>query len=462
LQQPNFTTGKKWLLSLLISVLVILLGLFNFHYHLVSDWTFNQKNSLSPATIEMLETISVPVLISSYTAKDSIKSQIKKLIKPYQYFNSQIQLEFIDPALHPELIRELGIQVDGELVIRLADKIEHLIEISEEKLSNAILKLSRQSLKTVYFISGHGERSFQKNANFDLSTISTILLRQGFTIKESTILDLPDLIKSTDLLVLAGPQSQLFSGEVDILIELLEQGLNFFWLLDPAAKEYENENLYGLNPLAEYFEIEFADGVIVDPQTQSLKLNRPDFAIISDYISQHPISSRLQQSTLFPQALSIDPLVENTNFKFEAFLLTSGQSWLETSTIKTVVKYDQNEDIAGPLILAISLERELTKEIDNEDRIQQQRIVVIGDGDFISNRYLANGGNMGLGLNIFNWLSEEDQLISISPRFYPDQRIKLSNTQLLILAISFFIILPILFLVTSFFIRFKRKQNSQQ
>jgi len=457
LKQSNLIRWKKWSLSLLISILVILLGMFNFHYHLLSDWTDNNKNSLSPASIEMIETIDVPVLISSYTAKDSIKSQIQKLIKPYQYFNSQIQLEFIDPAVQPELIRKLGIQVDGELVIRLADRIEHLTEISEEKLSNAILKLSRQSLKTVYFISGHGERSFKNKANFDLSSISAILQRQGFIIKESLILDLPAIVKSNDLFVLAGPQSQLFSGEVDIIIELLEQGLNFFWLLDPREKNHQNENIYGLEPLAEYFEIEFADGVIVDPQTQSLKLNRPDFAIISDYISQHPISSRLKQTTLFPQALSIDPLVENTHFKFEPFLLSSGQSWLETSKMQTVVKYDQNEDIAGPLILAISLERELTKEIDNEDKIQQQRIVVIGDGDFISNRYLANGGNMNLGLNIFNWLSEDDQLISISPHFYPDHHIRFSTTQLLLLAISFFIILPLLFLVTGFIIRFKRK-----
>ena len=439
--------------------MVILFGSINFHYNVVTDWTESKKNSLSPASIDMLHTIEVPVLISSYTAKDSIKSQIQKLIKPYQYVNQHIQLEFIDPSLQPELIRDLGIQVDGELVIRLADKVEHLTEISEEKLSNTILKLSRQSLKIVYFVSGHGERSFQRKANFDLSALSAILLRQGFTLKESNILDLPANISAKDMIVLAGPQSQLFSGEVDVLIELLELGVNFLWLADPQAKSYQGENNYGLNPLAEYFEIEFAEGVIVDPQTQSLKLNRPDFAIISDYITSHPISSMLQQTTLFPQAMSIDPLAANDNFKFEAFLLSSGQSWLETSAIKGVVNYDQKEDTAGPLILAITLERELTKEINNEDIIHHQRIVVIGDGDFISNRYLANGGNMALGLNIFNWLSEEDQLISISPKFYPDQQIQLSTTQLLIMAIGFFIVMPILFLVIGLIIRHKRKKS---
>jgi len=457
LKQNYFTIWKKWLWNLLFTIMVISLAVLSFHYHIVSDWTQSKKNSLSPATMEMLDTIDTPVLIHSYTAKSSIKSQIQQLIKPYQYYNPNIKLEFINPALDPELIRKLGIQVDGELVIHLSGKTEHLTEISEEKLSNTILKLSRQSLKIVHFIIGHGERSFQRKANFDLSSLSSILLRQGFTIKESTILELPEIIQSNDMIVLAGPQSDLFSGEINILIELLEQGVNFLWLADPLTKKDKSDNYYGLNPLAEYLEVEFSDGVIVDPQTQTLKLNRPDFAVISEYISKHPITAVLQQSTLFPQAISIDNIEGSDSFKFEPFLLTSGQAWLETSKITGVVNYDPNEDSPGPLLLAASLERELSKEEASEDIVYHQRIVVIGDGDFISNRYLANGGNMALGVNIFNWLSEEDQLISISPRFYPDQRIKLSNTQLIILAIGFFIILPVLFLAIGLVIRFKRK-----
>jgi len=211
----------------------------------VYDWTSNKKNSLSPATIAMLETIKVPVLISSYTAKDSIKNQINNLIKPYQYHNKNIQLEFIDPALQPELIRKLGIQVDGELVIRLSGKTEHLTEISEEKLSNTILKLSRQSLKIVYFIIGHGERNIRHKANFDLSSLSSILLKQGFTLKQATILQLPEIIQFNDMIVLAGSQSQLLDGEIDILIELLEQGINFLWLADPPISERKDQILPG-------------------------------------------------------------------------------------------------------------------------------------------------------------------------------------------------------------------------
>ncbi len=411
----------------------------------------------------MLKTIKLPIAIRSYTANNSIKSQIQTLIKPYQYHHSQIQLSFIDPAKQPEAVRKLGIQVDGELVISLADRTEHLTEISEEKLSNALVKLSRQSLKTVYFISGHGERSYLRKANFDLSSLATILTKQGFIIKEANVLDLSKQIKSKDMLVLAGPTSQFFEGEVDVVIDLLDKGSNFLWLVDPQVENSTNEDLYGLEVLAEFFGIEFADGIIVDPQTQSLKLERPDFAIISDYIASHPISSKLQQTSLFPQALAIDPLAENNDYKFTPFLLSSEQTWLESSAMQGTVRYDEDTDIAGPLILGVTLQRNIEKEIskeseeDDKDRFYQQRIVVVGDGDFISNRYLANGGNMALGINIFNWLSEDEQLLSIAAKFYADQRIELSQTQLLSLGFGFFIALPVLFLVIGWFIRYKRR-----
>ncbi len=456
---------KKHLLNVVISLLIILSGIQSYRYNFVFDWTYNKKNSLSPATIAMLKTIKTPVTINSYTANNSIKSQIQQLIKPYQYNNSQIQLSFIDPAQQPEAVRQLGIQVDGELVIRVAERTEHLTEINEEKISNTLVKLSRQSLKTVYFISGHGERSFIRKANFDLSSLSDILIRQGFTIKQGNVLDLSKLVRSNDIVVLAGPTSRFFEGEVAVLIELLDQGINFLWLVDPPAWDYTHDDLYGLEVLAEYFGIEFSDGIVVDPQTQSLKLERPDFAIISDYISQHPISSRIKQTTLFPQASAIDPLAENNDYKFEAFLLSSEQSWLETGVIKGTVRYDQDRDIAGPLILAATLQRNVERETstsgefdDDDDSLYQQRVVVVGDGDFISNRYLANGGNMALGVNIFNWLSEDEQLISIAPRFYPDQLIELSQTQLVILGLGFFIAFPILFLLTGLFIIYKRKR----
>ncbi len=437
--------GRKWLYNILLTIIIVILGIISHQFNTQFDWTNNQKNSLTAASIAMLKTIEGPVLIHSYTAKIPLKAQIKKLIGRYQYHKSDIQLVFIDPAKQPEMVRTLGIQVEGELVIHLSGKTEHLTDISEEKISNTLLKLSKQSFKKLFFITGHGERSHIKQANFDLSQLSSTLQRQGFILKQSTILALKNNITTDDILILADPKGQIFDGELEALISLLEQGINFLWLVDPLNKN----NSTTLQALAEYLGIELAEGVIIDPQTQALKLNRPDFTIISEYLNQHPISAKLKQTTLFPQALALDPMSENNGFKLAVFLLSSDKSWLEKSAIKGSVQFDKEDDIQGPLILAVSLQREVEESF-------RQRIIVMGDSDFMSNQYLGNGGNMGLGLNIFNWLSEEEQLISIAAKFYPDQRISLSNKKLVLLGIFFLIVMPILFLALGFFIVFKR------
>jgi hypothetical protein len=474
MNSPLFYQLKKWLTTLVISLVIIILGILSFKFNLIFDWTKNSKNSLSQASISMLELVKTPVLIQSYTVKTTLQSQIRKLIKPYQYYNSNIQLEFIDPALDPQAIRELGIQVEGELVVQFMNKTEHLTEISEQQISNTLLKLSKQSLRKVYFIVGHGERSAQKKANFDLSSLTDILKKQGYTIKESDILNLEMMVKPEDIVVLAGPRSQVFDGEVEILINLLEQGSHFLWLSDPlclprgehSAKQVNSQDLVlqgsvssdfnSLDTLSEYLGFEFSDGIIVDPATQQLKLKRPDFAIISEYMPRHPIGSKLTQTTLFPQALAIDPLGKTNDFKLEAFLMTSIDSWLETTPLEGTISYSNDLDSPGPLILGVTLQREL-ESTENTDNLHQQRIVIVGDGDFISNRYLANGGNTSLGLNIFNWLSAEEQLLAIPPKFYIDQKINLSKNKLILLGVFFFICLPLLLFFIGFFIHQKRK-----
>ena len=70
-------------------------------------------------------------------------------------------------------------------------------------------------------------------------------------------------------------------------------------------------------------------------------------------------------------------------------------------------------------------------------------MAVIGDADFLSNRYLGNGSNLDIGVNLLNWLSHDDQLIAISPRPAPDTRLELSQPQQIAIAGFFLILLPL-------------------
>jgi ABC-type uncharacterized transport system involved in gliding motility auxiliary subunit len=58
------------------------------------------------------------------------------------------------------------------------------------------------------------------------------------------------------------------------------------------------------------------------------------------------------------------------------------------------------------------------------------RIAVIGDSDFATNAASGVQGNGDLFVNISNWLTQQEDLISIRPRDTSDRRITMTAGQL--------------------------------
>lgn len=86
-------------------------------------------------------------------------------------------------------------------------------------------------------------------------------------------------------------------------------------------------------------------------------------------------------------------------------------------------------------------------------------MAVIGDGDFLSNTYLGNGGNLNLGINIINWLSRDDNLIAISATTAPDTQLNLSRNAALLIGFGFLFALPLALFAAGWMIWLKRRRR---
>jgi len=426
--------------TLLFLVFMAMLAWLGERYNFSLDLTENNRNTLSPASIELLKKIDGPISITSFVKKNE---QIEKFIRRYQRYKDDISLSFIDPDIEPQLARDNGVRVKGELVLRYGERRENLQTITEQAMSNVLQRLARSAERYIVFLEGHGERSPRGRANHDISDWATQLQARGLNTQTINLGVNQKIPGNAAALVIAGPQVDLLPGEMSIITRYLANGGNLLWLTDPGG-------LHGLGGLAEQLGLEFLPGVIVDPTTQRLGLDDPRITVIAEYGNQ-AVTDNFSNLTLFPQANAID-LVEGSEWQAEPFLITAADSWSETGALQGEIALDAGEDIPGPLNLGVILTRS-----QPSDTPQQQRIIVIGDGDFLSNQYLGNAGNQDLGMNLINWLSRDDAFLDIPVKTATDLSLEISPSTAGIIGLVF-ILLPIVLLVTGFLIWQRRRR----
>ncbi|MDQ7074384.1 MAG: hypothetical protein Q9O24_04365 [Gammaproteobacteria bacterium] len=192
-------------------------------------------------------------------------------------------------------------------------------------------------------------------------------------------------------------------------------------------------------------------GVIVDASGSLFGIDSPDFALVSEY-GDHAITAPLQTVSLFPQAQALQAK-QPSGWQVQTLLQTLPRSWTELSPIEGEIGFDEGSDErAGPLSLGLVLQRPLP------NQREQQRVVVIGDGDFLANQYLGNGGNLELGSRLFSWLTEKDNLLQISMPKAADSQLQLSSWQIALIGFGFFLLLPAGLLLTGFMIVWRRRR----
>jgi ABC-type uncharacterized transport system involved in gliding motility auxiliary subunit len=428
---------------------ILMLGWLSTQYVYQADWTAGARNTVSEQTRQLLGEITGPVSITAFVREDDLlEKQIRDLVGSYQRFKDDISLEFVNPDTAPERVRELGIASGGELAIHYQGRREHIQTLSEQQLTNALLRLSRQEARWIVFLSGHGERAPAGETNHGLGIFGQELERKGLNIQTLSLVE-SGIPANTNLLVLASPRVDLLPGEVDKLLAYVEQGGNLLWLAEPGA-------LHGLEPLAEQLDIEFLPGMVVDATTQMFGIDNPSFAVITGY-PNHAITSELNTVTVFPEAAALD-LNDSGDWAVTPLLATLERSWTELGELEGQIQFDADSDErAGPLDIGVALTRDRPGE--STDTASEQRIVVIGDGDFLSNTYLGNAGNLGLGLNMVHWLSHDDSFIDIRVQSAPDRTLELGRIAQAVIGLGFFIGLPLVLLFSGIVIWLRRRRR---
>jgi ABC-type uncharacterized transport system involved in gliding motility auxiliary subunit len=430
-------------------ILVGLLGWLSQRYSFQTDWTSSGRNTLSVDSRKLLDEMHGPIHITAFARESQLlRDHIRDLVARYQRHKRDIDLNFVNPDADPDRVRELGITLDGELLVAYQGRSEKVQDLSEQNLTNTLLRIARQEQRRVVFLSGHGERSPTGQANHDLGSFGTLLEQKGLALDTLNLAETAAVPVDTSLLVIADPRTSLLPGEVQLVHRHVHGGGNLLWLVEPG-------NLAGLEPLAETLGIEFLPGVIVDATTQLFGIDNPAFALIPDY-PMHAITREMNSLTLFPQASGLEVSVP-APWQVQALLTTLDRAWTEIGELSGTIRFDQDSDERmGPLDIGFAFTRP-GQQTAKEGA--EQRIVVIGDADFLSNAFLGNGGNVDLGLSLFNWLNHDDRFITITARTTADANLELSKLAQILIGFGFLFGLPLLLMGSGVFIWWRRRRR---
>ncbi len=438
------------MLSLVAIIAVsVLFAILSFRYSLQADLTHTGSHTLTTASITVLDQLPEQLNVTAYAREHAeLREDIENFISKYRRVKPNISLNFINPDGIPNEIRNLGITVNGEMLLRYQGRTEHVQKTSENDFSNALIRLAKNSERWIVFIEGHGERNPLGKANHDLGVWTQQMGHSGFTLQPLNLAEVTIIPDNTSVLVLTSPLVALLPGEIQMLLQYLDNGGNMLWLVDPDNNEH-------LAFVADRLGIIMEQGTVIDKSAEITGLDDPGITVITESLyGKHPALRDLKFTAYFPGSLSLKP-GSNNKWMTRSLLTTANHTWLERGDLTSNIRFDEHVDLKGPLVIGLSLERDI---VDKNDTAISRRIIVVGDGDFLSNTYVNNSGNMELGNRLVSWLSHDDNLIDIPIAVPADTQLTTSPLVLGIIGIVFLIILPSLFLAAGLFIRWRRNR----
>jgi hypothetical protein len=397
-----------WALALLI-LAAAGLGLRLAHrYGGAWDFSAAARHSLSPQSRAVMARLAGPLRFTAVVPDyGGLRPPVELLLQRYQRAGADVSVTFLDPDTHPAQARQLGVRGPAEVVVEYGGRTERVGAPSERTVTAALQRLALEGERWVVGVAGHGEANLVGRANFDLGDFGAALERAGFRpqpVETATAGGIPD---NAALVVLAAPQVALLPGEESRLAEYLAQGGNLLWLLgresalDPAV-------------LVQALGLERLPGVIVDAAAAAVGADDPTIAVVSRYPDEAAVRG-LGVLSLFPGAVALE-VAPPPGWRAAPLLQTGPQSWNETGALRGPLRVDAAAgERRGPLTLGWAISR---------PRVGggEQRVVLVGDADFLSNAFLGNAGNLDLGTNLVRWLTENDATLDIPLRAAPDLR----------------------------------------
>jgi hypothetical protein len=445
----------------LIAVCVgILLGVNYLVYRHDKQWdlTKGRRFSLSDQTTKVLSGLKDDVTVWYFQRRSELRAAEERMER-FTRAAPRLKVQYVDPVANPGRAQEFDARGPYPLlVVERGSRRERANNDGEQDVVNAIIKVTRDTAKTICFSEGSGERSLSDGAERGYSGAKAALEKNQYQTQSVLLAREPEVPSTCTVLVLASPERDLLPHVADAVRRYVAGGGKALVMTDPPVKQGQPH----LDALLADWKLAPGKDMVVDVSPMGQVFGTGPLTPIAAQYPYHEITKDFRLMTAFHTARSLKAATDGpSGVSAQNLVETAPASWAETDlTLKEPIQMDAGKDTRGPVSLGAVATVPVTtpspapaaspaadvaaspaaspaaaspspsaSPSEEAPPPKEGRVVAFGDADFASNQLLSFEGNQDFFLNTVAWLAEDADLISVRPREPDDHRLFLSAQQ---------------------------------
>ena len=438
---------------LFVAVLALLNYISTRHSHRF-DLTEQGVFSLSPQSVNVAKSLQNEVQIQAFV-EGGINPELHDLLDSYAYTSPKVKFELIDPDRQPEMAERYHITAYNTVRLEYGKESTTITQPTEQNITNAIIKVTRQTQKTICFIEGHGEPDIDDAQNARaLSSLKQALADENYGTKKVLLASMAAVPDDCSVVIIAGPEKPYLPGELTALETCLNGGGRALLMLPPrTGNEFQ--------PLLDKWGVKLGNDVVVDQVLRLFQGPALGLAPLVNTYGVHDITKDFKQRTVFPMTRSIHAdAAGKKGLQATELVKTSPSSWGETDLDglfqRSEATLDPATDTKGPVSIAVVVNGDLKQMGSGKDGTA--RLAVYGSVEFASNReFEGTYYNRDLLMNTVDWLTGQADLLSIRPRAVRASRVQFSADQGTVIFYLSVLVIPELLLIAGIAVWWRRE-----
>jgi ABC-type uncharacterized transport system involved in gliding motility auxiliary subunit len=419
------------------------------------DSTANKQFSLADQTMKVVHDLKRDVHVTYFGGSETFTGA-RDLLDRYSALSPRFHVQYVDPERKPAQAKAAGYRPDAPIMIDSGPRKEAAKSLSEEEVTGALIRSLKSGARNVCVLNAANEHSIEETGNGGYAFLKQLLERDNYTVKTVTLKPTaPDaskpvavgqapaeaaveIPKDCTVVIVGGPQLDYGPPTVAALKAFEENGGRELIMLDSVMHigrdEPAAENAALTQLLASWGVTVNKDLVLDLSGVGELLRLPPEVPMILSYES-HPITQPLTRvPTAFPLVRSLD--VKSGDKTTVSKLLGTTEDSVAVTSIGANGAIDPKNGKKGPLTLAAA---------GNYNGATPGRFIVVGTSMWSQNSMLGSRslGNRDLLANMVNWLSSDEDLISIRPKVPEDRPLNITAGNLKSVFWLSFVIFPL-------------------